>query len=89
MADVNPIIPDEFQLYIREQLARIEQLHADAEKKRQDIEVGPKLLRLEMWKVVIAALAAVGIVSGAIGYKIGITPPPPIVIQLPGAGAAR
>jgi hypothetical protein len=34
--------------------------------------------------VVGAAVAIVGALAGFIGYKIGQTPPPPIVIQLQG-----
>jgi hypothetical protein len=37
--------------------------------------------RLEIWKVVVG-VAAVGLLSGVLGYKIGATPPAPIVIQL-------
>lgn len=75
-------IPDDLQLYIREQLARIDQLHADADHKRQELNIAPKLWRIEFWKVIIAGFAAVGIICGSLGYKIGSTPPPPIVIQL-------
>ena len=35
------------------------------------------------WKVVVAGIAAVGIICGALGYKIGATPPAPIIIQIP------
>jgi anti-sigma-K factor RskA len=76
---------DELRLYIEEQLARIRQQGADADRKTQEIAAAPRLWRVEIWKLVIAALAAVGIISGALGYKLGSTPPAPIVIQLPPA----
>jgi anti-sigma-K factor RskA len=45
------------------------------------------LTRLEPWKTIIAVMAAiavvVGVVAGVVGYKIGSTPPVPIIIQLP------
>lgn len=74
--------PDDFQIWTRVQLAKIDQLHADAERRRQEIEMTPKLLHVEIWKLVIASIAAVGILCGVLGYKIGATPPAPIVIQL-------
>jgi hypothetical protein len=83
MSEPRLTIPDELHLYIEEQLARIKQLNLDAAAKTQEIAAGPKLLRLEIWKVVVAGIAAAGIVCGALGYKIGATPPAPIVIQLP------
>jgi hypothetical protein len=83
VSDPRLTIPDEFQLYIREQLARIDQLHSDAERKRQELDLAPKLWRIEVWKVVVAGFAAFGIMCGALGYKIGTTPPAPIIIQLP------
>ena len=70
-------------LYIEEQLARIRQLNADAERRIQEMAAAPTLLRLEIWKIVVAGIAAVGLLSGALGYKIGATPPAPIVIQIP------
>jgi hypothetical protein len=83
VSDPRLTIPDELQLYIREQLARIDQLHSDAERKRQELDLAPKLWRIEVWKVVIAAFVASGIICGALGYKLGTTPPAPIIIQLP------
>jgi hypothetical protein len=85
MAD--PSIPDELQVYIRAELARSDQLRADADRKRQEFELAPGLYRLEHWKAIAAMLAAVavlfGLVAGLAGYKLGSTPPTPIVIQLP------
>jgi hypothetical protein len=75
--------PDELHLYIEEQLARIRQLNADAERRIQEMAAAPKLFRVEVWKIVVAGVAAVGLLTGALGYKIGSTPPAPIVIQLP------
>lgn len=74
--------PDELHLYIEEQLARIRQLNADAQRKIQEVNSSPRLFYVEVWKLVIAGVAAVGIICGALGYKIGSTPPAPIVIQL-------
>lgn len=61
----NPSIPDELQLYIREQLARIDQLHADADRKRQELAFGPMFYRIEIWKVVGIAFTAGGAFLGA------------------------
>jgi hypothetical protein len=84
---MNPSIPDELALYIREQLARIDLLHADAERTRQEMALALGLYRLEFSKTLIAGLTAlvvlVGLVAGLAGYKIGSTPPTPIVIHLP------
>jgi len=85
VSDSRITIPDELQLYIREQLARIDQLHSDADRKRQELDLAPKLWRIEVWKVVIAGFAAFGIICGTLGYKLGTTTPTPIVIQLPPA----
>jgi hypothetical protein len=87
----NPSIPDDLSLYIREQLTRIDLLHADAERKRQEMALAPGLYRLEFSKTLIAGAAAlaaviavvVGLVAGLAGYKIGSTPPAPIIIQMP------
>jgi hypothetical protein len=72
--------------YIRAELARSDQLRADADRKRQELELAPGLYRLEFSKTVIAGVAAltvfVALVAGLTGYKIGTTPPAPIVIQL-------
>lgn len=68
---------------------RIELMEADIANKRADTAYKQGLLRFEPWKIVIAALAAGSILFGAlgglVGYKIGSTPPQPIVIQLPPA----
>lgn len=82
MSEPRLSIPGELQLYIREQLARIDQLQADAVRKRQEFDAAPKLLGVEIWKLVIAGLATIGIICGTLGYKIGAAPPAPIVIQL-------
>ncbi|HYJ44066.1 MAG TPA: hypothetical protein VEW06_06380 [Xanthobacteraceae bacterium] len=39
-------------------MARIDQLHADAERKRQEMQLAPSLFRLEAWKVGLAGMAA-------------------------------
>jgi hypothetical protein len=75
--------PDELQIWLRSELARIDQLRADADRKRQEFELAPKLYRLEYWKTLIAAMAAVALLTGVLGYKIGAVPPAPIIIQLP------
>jgi hypothetical protein len=77
------VAPDELHLYVEEQLARIRQLNAESQRRIQETNIAPKLLRIEFWKVVIAGFAAFGIVCGTLGYKIGATPPSPIIIQLP------
>jgi hypothetical protein len=85
MAD--PIIPDDFQVWVRAELARSDQLRADADRKRQEIELAPGLYRLEFSKTLIAGMTAlavlVGLVAGLAGYRIGSTPPAPIIIQVP------
>lgn len=53
MSDAHLTIPDELQLFIREQLARIDQLHADADRKRQELSAG-----IEVWKAAAALIAA-------------------------------
>jgi hypothetical protein len=58
-----------------ERRLRIELLHAEVENKRA---YKRRLLR----KTVIAAFAAGGIIFGALGYKLGSTPPAPLYIQL-------
>lgn len=66
MSNVRLSIPDELQLYIREQLARIDQLHAEADRKRQESSAAPLLLRIEVWKAASALIAAgVGLVVAA------------------------
>jgi len=58
--------PDEFQLWTRAELARIDQLHADAERKRQEMQLAPHALRYEMWKALATMLASVAGMSVAI-----------------------
>jgi hypothetical protein len=70
-----------------EQLARIEQLHNDADRKRQEFELAPGTYRLEHWKTLIAAFATVALTSGALGAWVGSKSPPTVVIQqLPAKG---
>jgi hypothetical protein len=82
MAEHTLTPPDELQIWLRAELARSDQLRADADRKRQEFELAPKLYRLEYWRTVIAAIAAFALLSGVLGYKIGSTPTP-IIIQLP------
>ena len=84
MSEPRLVIPDELHLYIEEQLARIKQLNLDAAAKTQEIAAGPKLLRLEIWKVVVAGIAAAGIVCGALERLLI-----PAVLPLFVAGAPR
>lgn len=81
MADLS--IPDEMQVYIRAELARSDQLRADADRKRQEFEHAPGLYRIEYWKTVIAALAAVAVLSGAVGVWLGSRTQTIIIQQLP------
>lgn len=55
--------PDEFQIWTRGELARIDQLRADADRKRQEMEIAPSALRYEMWK---AVAAMVGTIAGSV-----------------------
>jgi hypothetical protein len=82
VSDPRLTILDELQLYIREQLERIDQLHSDADRKRQELDLAPKLWRIKVWKVVVAAFVASGIICGTLGYMLGTIPPTPIIIQL-------
>jgi hypothetical protein len=61
--------PDEFQLWTRGELARIDQLHADADRKRQEMELAPGTLRAEMWK---AAAAMVGTTAGMVAAVLAL-----------------
>jgi hypothetical protein len=69
-----------------EEELRIEQMSADIENKRVDTEYKRGLMQFEPWKIVITAVAAGGILGGAIvgafSY-VGRQPPAPIIIQLP------
>lgn len=60
---MNVMTPDEFQIWTRAELARIDQLHADADRKRQEMQLAPNALRYEMWK---ALAAMVGTIAGAV-----------------------
>jgi hypothetical protein len=53
--------PDDFQIWTRAELARIDQLHADADRKRQEMQLAPTALRIEMWK---AVATMVGTIAG-------------------------
>jgi hypothetical protein len=84
MSEPRLTAPDALQLYIEESLARVRQLHLDADLKTQEIAAGPRLLRLKIWQLVIAAAAAAALGGGALGYKLGANPlQPPIVIVVP------
>jgi len=61
--------PDDFQLWTRGELARIDQLHADADRKRQEMELAPGALRAEMWK---AAAAMVGTSAGMVAAALAL-----------------
>jgi hypothetical protein len=64
MTDMPSIMtPDDFQIWTRGELARIDQLHADAERKRQEMQLAPAALRYEMWK---AVAAMVGTIAGSV-----------------------
>ena len=45
-------------LELREKIAYIDRALADAERRRQEIQFEPNLYRLEIWKIVVTALAA-------------------------------
>lgn len=75
-------IPNEFQPYICEQLAQIDQLRSDADRRRKELYSAPKLWGIEVWKVAIAGCVVSGIIGGIIGYMLATIPPAPIVIQL-------
>ena len=68
-------------------------MQADIENKRADTNYKITLTRLEPWKTILAVTAAiavlVGVVAGLVGYKIGSTPPAPIIIQQAPPPAAR
>jgi len=57
--------PDEFQIWTRGELARIDQLHADADRKRQEMQLAPNALRYEMWRTLAAMVGtiAAGVVA--------------------------
>lgn len=58
--------PDETRLWLREQLARIDQLQADADRRRQEIALAPLLLRIELWKALAGTLGAGAAITAAI-----------------------
>lgn len=72
MSDPRLSTPDELTIYIRTELARIDQLRADADRKRQEFEHGPGLYRIEIWKIVVTALGtgAAIFAAGAAFVKI-------------------
>ena len=51
-------LPDETRLWLREQLARFDQLQADRDRKLQEYEMAPRFFRLEAWKVALTGMAA-------------------------------
>ena len=55
---LGPMTPDEFRIWTWAEMARIDQLHADAERKRQEMQLAPGLFRLEAWKVALTGMAA-------------------------------
>lgn len=76
MISFAPEVIDNERLWLREKLARLDQLQADSERKRQELILAPH------WKTIIATIAAFSLLAGVLGYKIGATPTAPIVIQL-------
>jgi hypothetical protein len=56
-------------------------MQAANENRPTDTDYKRGLLRFDPWKIVIAAFAAAGIIFGVLGYKLGSTPPAPIIIQ--------
>ena len=59
MSDAHRLeLPDETRLWLREQLARIDQLQADRDRRRQEYDLAPRLFRLEAWKVALTGMAA-------------------------------
>ena len=65
MSDHRIELPDDARLWIREQLARIDQLQADADRKRQEVELAPYMLRIELWKAITGTLVAGAAIFGA------------------------
>lgn len=72
-----------------ERRLRIELMQADIENKRIDSDYKRTMRRWEPWKVIITAIAAAAALGGVVGYKIGSTPPAPIIIQQVPPPAAR
>jgi hypothetical protein len=72
MSDPRLSTPDELTIYIRTELARIDQLRADADRRRQEFEQAPGLYRIEIWKIVVTALGtgAAIFAAGAAFVKI-------------------
>jgi hypothetical protein len=58
--------PDETRLWLREQLARIDQLQADGDRRRQETALALRHLRAATWKAA-AALLTVGAALFAAG----------------------
>jgi hypothetical protein len=61
------MMPSDLQLYVREQLARIDQLHADAERKRQEC---PGLYRIEIYVLTAMGAGAVLFAASATFFKL-------------------
>lgn len=68
-----------------ERRLRMELMRADIENKQADTRYKLTLTRVEPWKLVIAAVIAAAAIGGLAGYKLGSTPPQPIIIQQPAA----
>ena len=68
IALAGPMTPNNFQIWTRAELARIDQLHADAERKRQEMQIAPYALRVEMWKAIAALVGAIGGVIALLRY---------------------
>lgn len=49
---------------------QIEQGRATLENIREEVRRGQKLYRPEIWKILIAAIAAAGVIGGVIGHFI-------------------
>jgi len=65
MSDHRIELPDDTRLWVREQLARIDQLQADADRRRQEGQIAPYLLRIEAWKAIAGLLVAGAAIFGA------------------------
>jgi hypothetical protein len=70
-----------------ERRLKVELMIADIDNKRADTEYKHGLLRWEPWRLVITAVAAGGVIGGALvgGLSYLGRQPTPIVIQLPPA----
>jgi hypothetical protein len=55
---LGPMTMDELTLWTRAELMRLDQLHADAERKRQEMANAGRLLSNDSWRTIAAVLAA-------------------------------